>query len=87
MTGPAQGEHGGEAYRIARALGVDVSQVVDLGTNGNILCADLTAAHVAAVPYPHEHYPDLEASLLREAVATHENVPVDHVLADRKSVV
>ncbi|AAS95539.1 pyridoxal phosphate-dependent aminotransferase [Nitratidesulfovibrio vulgaris] len=85
MTGPAQGEHGGEAYRIARALGVDVSQVVDLGTNGNILCADLTAAHVAAVPYPHEHYPDLEASLLREAVATHENVPVDHVLAGNGS--
>lgn len=85
MTVPTQGEHGGEAYRVARALGVDVSQIVDLGTNGNILCADLTAAHVAAVPYPHEHYPDLEVSFLRETVAKHEGVSVDHVLAGNGS--
>lgn len=85
MTVPSQGEHGGEAYRVARALGVDVSQIVDLGTNGNILCADLTAAHVAAVPYPHEHYPDLDVSLLRETVSNHERVSVDHVLAGNGS--
>lgn len=85
MNRTAQGEHGGEAYRVARALGIDASRLTDLGTNGNVLCADLTAAHVAAMPYPFEHYPDLEATVLREAAAAHEEVPADHVLAGNGS--
>lgn len=80
MSDTAQGGHGGDIYRMARVLGVEVSELVDLSTNGNVLCTGLTAQHVATEPYPFEHYPDLETSMLREAAARHEGLPADHIL-------
>lgn len=80
-----QAAHGGEAYRVARALGIAPETLLDLGTNANILCADLTRAIVAAEPYPHEHYPDLENTQLREALAQHESVSPTQVVAGNGS--
>src|SRR3546814_10939863 len=55
---PPPGQHGGDGAAVARALGIDVSDVVDLSMSLNPFAPDvaaLTAAHLDAVG----RYPDV----------------------------
>lgn len=77
---PEQGRHGGEALRLARALGVDPSELLDVSSNANCLAEPLTAELVARTPYDFARYPDDECAALRAAVAEHEGVSPSMVL-------
>lgn len=82
---PGQGTHGGELYRVARALGVAPHEILDCGSNGFAHAADLTRGLVNAEPYPFEHYPDPDSTALRERLAPHEGAPPEHILTGNGS--
>lgn len=82
---PAQGAHGGEAYRVARELGVAPDAILDCGSNGFAHAEDLTRALTASEPYPFAHYPDPDSTALRRRLASEEGVPPERLLAGNGS--
>ncbi len=80
--GPA---HGGEAMALAAELGCDVGEFLDFSSNTHYFAADLTDPIVNAVPVDIGHYPDPQNRLLHAAIATHEGVRPENVLAGNGS--
>lgn len=73
--------HGGEVYALARRLRTSPDKLLDFSSNANIFALPLTQELVRKNPYPFVHYPDSEAADLVDAVAAHEQVETDRVLA------
>ena len=73
--------HGGEVYSLAKALGVQPDMLLDFSSNANIFAHDLTEALVRSTPYPFLHYPDTQSTSLVRAIAEHEQVEPDRILA------
>jgi len=77
--------HGGMVLQTARRLGVRPEDILDFSNNAESAVAGLTAALVAATPYPFAYYPDSACTQLCAAIATHENVRPAQVLAGNGS--
>jgi histidinol-phosphate/aromatic aminotransferase/cobyric acid decarboxylase-like protein len=77
MTVPRAGAHGGDAERVARALGLDLASVLDLSQSLNPAAPDprpVIAAHLDAIM----RYPD--PTVARRALADTMNVEPDRLL-------
>ena len=72
--------HGGDIHAVARQFRRDTSDFIDFSSNTHVFAQHVTAKLVRETPYPFEHYPDSDASLLRECLAAHENCDPDCVL-------
>lgn len=64
--------HGGDIYAIARRMRRDVADFVDFSSNTHVFAAHVTERLARETPYPMEHYPDSQSTMLREAIAAHE---------------
>lgn len=73
--------HGGEVYALARRLRTSPDNFLDFSGNANVFAEPVTAGLVRKTPYPFLHYPDRDAGDLIDAIATHEQVKADRILA------
>lgn len=64
--------HGGDVYAVAKRFRKGVNDFIDFSSNTHVFAKPVTERIVRETPYPYEHYPDSDASALREAVAAHE---------------
>lgn len=73
--------HGGEVYALARQLRTSPDKLLDFSSNANIFAEPVTANIVGNTPYPFVHYPDSNAGELIDAIAAHEHVEADRIIA------
>lgn len=80
-----QGSHGGELFHIAQRLNKSADYFLDLSSNSNIFCEDITRRIVEATPCCFAHYPDSSCRKLCARIAEHENVNADEILCGNGS--
>jgi len=88
-TPKQQGAHGGEIFRIAREAGASLNEIADFSSNANSLCRDITESilfsNKQGAYSDYNHYPDTWASELTNAIADHEQMPVENIIAGHGS--
>lgn len=77
--------HGGDIHAVARRLRKDASDFIDFSSNTHAFALPVTERLVRETPYPYEHYPDSEATALREAIAEHEACDPSRILVGNGS--
>ncbi|MDR0827056.1 MAG: aminotransferase class I/II-fold pyridoxal phosphate-dependent enzyme [Desulfovibrio sp.] len=73
--------HDGEIYASARALRISPDALLDFSGDTSAFALPLTRDLVHSTPYPFAHYPDSTSRCLAQALAAHEGVEADQVLA------
>ncbi len=75
------GAHGGDVYSLAGAMGLRPGDMLDFSGNANIFAHGLTQRLVSQTPYSFLHYPDSNCAELTRAIAAHEGLPAENILA------
>ncbi len=78
--------HGGDLYARALRERRSPEDYIDFSSNTHVFAADITEKLVRDTAYPVAHYPDTDCRELREAIAAHEGIPADCILAGNGSV-
>ncbi len=73
--------HGGDLYAVARVLRRRPEDFIDFSGTAHAYAAPVTDRLARETPYPYAHYPDTSCEELREAIAGHEGLGSEHILA------